>query len=73
MAQTPNPSASVGFSSGSYRPELILSENVVLKIGTAIAGPYLVPQRASQLSSVLGYLHGPLVRSAAHHDARGGP
>ena len=72
MAQTPNPSASVGFSSGSYRPELILSENVVLKIGTAIAGPYLVPQRASQLSSVLGYLHGPLVRSAAHHVARGG-
>lgn len=72
MAQTPNPSASVGFSSGSYRPELILSENVVLKIGTAIAGPYLVPQRASQLSSVLAYLHGPLVRSGAHHVGRGG-
>ena len=72
MAQTPNPTASVGFSSGSYRPELILSENVVLKIGTAIAGPYLVPQRATQLASVLGYLHGPLVRSAAHHVGRGG-
>ena len=72
MAQTPNPSASVGFNSGAYRPELVLSENVVLKIGTAIAGPYLVPQRASQLSSVLGYLHGPLVRSSAHHVGRGG-
>lgn len=72
MAQTVNPTASIIFNQGTYRPELVLAENVVLKVGTAIAGPYLKPQRASQLSAVLGFQHGPLVRSSAHHTARGG-
>ena len=67
MAGTPNPSAGVSFGNGNsgIRPDT--ADNVMLMLGCASGGPLLKPRRASTLSSVLKFLHGPLVRDASHH------
>ena len=62
-----NPSVSIGFIDGGLNQALNLGEEVVLKLGVASAGPYLLPTRATSLNSVLRYKHGPMVRSGAHH------
>lgn len=68
-----NPTANIVFVNGQLRPEINLAEDTVLKIGASTGGGYLQPTRASQLSRVLGFLHGPLVRSGAHHTDHSGP
>lgn len=68
-----NPTANVIFVNGQLRPEISLAEDVAIKLGASTGGGYLQPTRCSQLSRVLGFLHGPLVRSGAHHTDHSGP
>lgn len=62
-----NPSISLQFQDGALQSSVNLGEDICLKIGTATGGPFLTPTRFSSLNGVLRYLHGPLVRSGAHH------
>ena len=68
-----NPRLDIEFQDGNLQQQINLAEDVALKLGTATAGPYLVPVRASSLNSVLRFKHGPLVRSGAHHVDYSGP
>ena len=62
-----NPNAQIIFLDGQLQPALNLATNVCIKLGPATGGPLLRPLFVSQTSSVLQFLHGPLVASGAYH------
>lgn len=68
-----NPSANIIFLDGQLQPALNLATNVAIKLGVATGGPMLAPTLCSQTSSVLQFLHGPLVASGAQHVTYSGP
>lgn len=68
-----NPQASIQFLDGQLRAALNLATGTALKLGVSTGGPLLVPTYVSTTSSVLNFLHGPLVASASHHCDYGGP
>lgn len=68
-----NPQATIQFLDGQLQPALNLATSVALKMAVATGGAMLRPILCSQTSSVLQFLHGPLVSSGAHHVTYSGP
>lgn len=62
-----NPTAAIIFLDGQLDAALNLATNIAIKLGPSTSGPLLRPTLVSQTSSVLQFLQGPLVASAAHH------
>lgn len=61
------PQSNIIFGDGNLGTLPDLGDSVVLLIGAASGGPFNKPRRASDLSSVLAFLNGPLVADASHH------